>query len=48
VRRISVGGGFNRVALGATVTAAQEFLEQGTYGFWAVAGAAAPIRDAFS
>lgn len=48
VRRISVGGGFNRVALGATVTAAQEFLERGTYGFWAVAGAAAPIRDAFS
>jgi 2-methylisocitrate lyase-like PEP mutase family enzyme len=48
VRRISVGGGFNRVALGATVTAAQEFLEQGTYGFWKVAGAAAPIRDAFS
>ena len=47
VRRISVGGGFNRVALGATVTAAQEFLERGTYGFWSVAAAAAPVRDAF-
>ncbi len=47
VRRISVGGGFNRVALGATVTAAKEFLEQGTYGFWSVAAAAAPVRDAF-
>jgi 2-methylisocitrate lyase-like PEP mutase family enzyme len=48
VRRISVGGGFNRVALGATITAAQEFLDQGTYGFWSVAAAAAPVRDAFS
>jgi 2-methylisocitrate lyase-like PEP mutase family enzyme len=48
VRRISVGGGFNRVALGATVAAANEFLEQGTYGFWKVAAAAAPVRDAFS
>ena len=48
VRRISVGGGFNRVALGATVDAAKEFLEQGTYGFWKVAASAAPIRDAFS
>jgi len=48
VRRISVGGGFNRVALGATVEAAREFLEQGTYGFWSVAAAAAPVRDAFS
>jgi 2-methylisocitrate lyase-like PEP mutase family enzyme len=48
VRRISVGGGFNRVALGATVDAAREFLEQGTYGFWSVAASAAPMRDAFS
>src|SRR5437868_3139547 len=44
VRRISVGSGFNLVALGATVEAARELLEQGTYGFWSVAAAAAPAR----
>jgi 2-methylisocitrate lyase-like PEP mutase family enzyme len=48
VRRISVGGGFNRVALGATIDAARELLEQGTYGFWSVAASAAPVRDAFA
>jgi 2-methylisocitrate lyase-like PEP mutase family enzyme len=48
VRRISVGGAFNRVALGATIDAAREFLEQGTYGFWNVAASAAPIREAFA
>jgi 2-methylisocitrate lyase-like PEP mutase family enzyme len=48
VRRISVGSAFNRVALGATVDAARELLEQGTYGFWSVAASAAPIRDAFA
>jgi 2-methylisocitrate lyase-like PEP mutase family enzyme len=47
VRRVSVGGGFNSVALGATVEAAREFLDAGTYGFWRVAAAAAPARDAF-
>jgi 2-methylisocitrate lyase-like PEP mutase family enzyme len=47
VRRISVGSGFNAVALGATVQAARELLDQGTYGFWSVAGAAAPARAAF-
>lgn len=48
VKRISVGSGFNLVALGATVDAARELLEQGTYGFWKVAGAAGPARDAFA
>jgi 2-methylisocitrate lyase-like PEP mutase family enzyme len=47
VRRVSVGSGFNLVALGATVDAAREFLEQGTYGFWSVAASAAPMREAF-
>jgi 2-methylisocitrate lyase-like PEP mutase family enzyme len=47
VRRISVGSGFHLVAMGATVTAARELLEQGTYGFWGVAGAAMAVRAAF-
>jgi 2-methylisocitrate lyase-like PEP mutase family enzyme len=47
VRRVSVGSGFNMVALGATVDAAREFLEQGTYGFWNVAASAGAARDAF-
>jgi 2-methylisocitrate lyase-like PEP mutase family enzyme len=34
VRRISVGGAFAYVALGAVVAAAQELRDQGTYGFW--------------
>jgi 2-methylisocitrate lyase-like PEP mutase family enzyme len=48
VRRISVGGAFAFVALGAVVEAARELREQGTYGFWDVAkigGSAA--RSAF-
>jgi 2-methylisocitrate lyase-like PEP mutase family enzyme len=48
VRRISVGSGFTHVALGATIDAARELLEQGTYGFWSVAASAGPIRDAFA
>ncbi len=47
VKRISVGSGFNLVALGATVDAARELLEQGTYGFWAGAASAGSARDAF-
>ena len=47
VRRVSVGSGFNRVALGATIDAAKELLDDGTYGFWRVAASAAPVRDAF-
>ena len=47
VRRVSVGSGFNLVALGATIDAARELLDKGTYGFWRVAASAAPARDAF-
>jgi 2-methylisocitrate lyase-like PEP mutase family enzyme len=38
VSRVSVGGAFAFVALGATVEAARELLEQGTYSFWERAG----------
>jgi len=48
VRRVSVGSGFSRVALGATIDAARELLDSGTYGFWSVAASAAPLRDAFA
>jgi 2-methylisocitrate lyase-like PEP mutase family enzyme len=48
VRRVSVGSGFSRVALGATVDAARELLDEGTYGFWRVAASSAPVRDAFA
>jgi len=34
VRRVSVGGGFAYAAMGAVVAAADELLNQGTYGFW--------------
>ena len=34
VSRVSVGGGFAFVALGAVVNAARELLDLGTYGFW--------------
>jgi 2-methylisocitrate lyase-like PEP mutase family enzyme len=47
VRRVSVGSGFSMVALGATIEAARELLDEGTYGFWRVAASAAPVRDAF-
>ena len=38
VKRVSVGGAFNLVALGAVVNAAREFLHQGTFGWWDLAG----------
>jgi 2-methylisocitrate lyase-like PEP mutase family enzyme len=47
VRRISVGSGFNMVALSATVDAARELLDEGTYGFWKNAASAGVARDAF-
>jgi 2-methylisocitrate lyase-like PEP mutase family enzyme len=47
VRRISVGSGFNLIALSATIDAARELLEQGTYGFWQHAASAGTARDAF-
>jgi 2-methylisocitrate lyase-like PEP mutase family enzyme len=34
VSRISIGGGFAYVAMGAVVEAARELREDGTYGFW--------------
>jgi 2-methylisocitrate lyase-like PEP mutase family enzyme len=34
VARISVGGGFAFVAIGAVVEAARELREEGTYGYW--------------
>jgi 2-methylisocitrate lyase-like PEP mutase family enzyme len=39
VKRISVGGAFAFAALGATIEAAGELKDQGTYGFWEQAGA---------
>ena len=49
VKRISVGGAFAYVGIGAVATAARELLEQGTYGFWATAGAGAAVaRTAFT
>src|SRR4051812_39381899 len=38
VRRVSVGGGFAFVAIGALVAAGRELLDQGTYAFWETAG----------
>lgn len=48
VRRVSVGGAFSLVALAAVAGAAQEFLEHGTYGFFADARLRVDsIREAF-
>ncbi len=49
VKRVSVGSGFSLVAIGAVVEAARELLDDGTYGFWSVAGAGAGVvRAAFA
>jgi 2-methylisocitrate lyase-like PEP mutase family enzyme len=49
VARVSVGGAFAHVALGALATAARELKEQGTYEFWQTAGAGMQIASkAFS
>jgi 2-methylisocitrate lyase-like PEP mutase family enzyme len=49
VKRISIGGAFAYVAYSALVEAANEFREQGTYGFWKTAGAGMKtVRAAFS
>ena len=45
VARISVGGGFNLVGLGAVAKAALELLEQGTYGYWEQAKAGTAARN---
>jgi 2-methylisocitrate lyase-like PEP mutase family enzyme len=47
VARISIGGGFAFVAMGAVAEASRELLEDGTYGFWQTAGAGVKAwRDA--
>jgi 2-methylisocitrate lyase-like PEP mutase family enzyme len=46
VARVSVGGAFAFAALGATADAARELLEQGTYGFWELAGPGAKAARA--
>jgi 2-methylisocitrate lyase-like PEP mutase family enzyme len=49
VKRVSVGGAFSAVALGALVEAGRELIEHGTYGFWDLAGAGrAIVRDALT
>jgi len=45
VARISVGGGFNLVGLGAVTKAALELLDEGTYGYWEQAKAGAEARN---
>jgi 2-methylisocitrate lyase-like PEP mutase family enzyme len=47
VARISIGGGFAYVGMGAVVRAANELRDQGTYGFWETAAVGAKAwRDA--
>jgi 2-methylisocitrate lyase-like PEP mutase family enzyme len=49
VGRVSIGGGFAFAALGAVVEAAHELLDQGTYGYWELAGAGSKAaRAAFA
>jgi 2-methylisocitrate lyase-like PEP mutase family enzyme len=49
VRRISVGGAFAFAALGATVEAAKELMEQGTYGYFERTGLGLQVaRPAFA
>jgi 2-methylisocitrate lyase-like PEP mutase family enzyme len=49
VRRVSVGGAFAFAALGATVEAARELLEEGTYGYLARTGLGLQVaRPAFA
>lgn len=49
VARVSVGGAFSAVALGAVVDAARELLDSGTYGYFELAAKARAVtRNAFS
>jgi 2-methylisocitrate lyase-like PEP mutase family enzyme len=49
VKRISVGGTFFYAGVGAVAEAARELLEQGTYGFWSLAGPGSGVaRAAFT
>lgn len=45
VARVSVGGAFSTVALGAVVSAARELLDTGTHEFWNQARAGRKARD---
>ncbi len=45
VARVSVGGAFSLVALGAVTDAARELLEHGTHGFWETAKRGRKARD---
>ncbi len=45
VARISVGGAFHLVSLGAVEAAARELLEEGTHGFWEQAIRGLKVRD---
>ncbi len=45
VIRISVGGAFSLVGIDAVAEAAREFLEQGTYGYWAAASRGVADRN---
>jgi 2-methylisocitrate lyase-like PEP mutase family enzyme len=46
VKRISVGGSFFYVGVGAVAEAARELLEQGTHEFWSIAGPGAALARA--
>ncbi len=49
VKRVSVGGSFSLVALGAVANAARELLHEGTFGWWDIAGAGREVsRAAFT
>lgn len=49
VKRVSVGGAFGYVALGAAAAAAREFLHDGTYGYGSLVGAGREVaRAAFT
>jgi 2-methylisocitrate lyase-like PEP mutase family enzyme len=49
VKRVSVGGSFSLVALGAAANAARELLHAGTFGWWDLAGAGREVsRAAFT
>lgn len=45
VARISVGGSFHLLSLGAVEAAARELLERGTHEFWATAQAGRKVRE---
>jgi 2-methylisocitrate lyase-like PEP mutase family enzyme len=46
VGRVSVGGGFARLALAVVVEAGRELLDQGTYGYWDRVVAGRKVTDA--